>query len=202
MDRLGRFERGLPSPSKRDFAFVQHALASMKPTSERTCVLTALGVLYRGGTEESIRIRLIEDNLLDAVIALPERMLHGTSMQSAILVFRAQKSDRNVLFIDAADHCQVRRRQSYLSHQDIEDLVELYRHRNATSTEAHLVTIDEIRENEYNLSIQRYILKPEDKEALDPVVLQKQYQSIMANLTDTGKRIQERLDDLGFGNNN
>ncbi len=200
MDRFGRFERGLPPRSKGEFAFIQHMLASLKSNMGRMLAVTTLGVLYRGGSEEEIRRRLIDDNLLDAVIVLPERLFYGTGIPAAILVFRAKKTDQNVLFIDASEQCQVRRRQNFMATQDVEKLVELYKQRTSTAINTHLATIDEIRANEYNLSIQRYIRPADQEESFDPVALQKQHQTVMYELGEIGNRIQKKLDGLGYGN--
>ncbi|MEJ1377446.1 MAG: N-6 DNA methylase [Candidatus Sedimenticola sp. (ex Thyasira tokunagai)] len=100
-----------------------------------------------------------------------------------------------------SDQCLIRCRQSFLATQDINKLVELYRQRTSTAKNTHLVTLDEIRANDYNLSIQRYIRLADQEESVDPATLQIQHRSIMAELNEIGKRIQDRLSSLGYSIN-
>ncbi|MEJ1364708.1 MAG: N-6 DNA methylase [Candidatus Sedimenticola sp. (ex Thyasira tokunagai)] len=115
----------------------------------------------------------------------------------------SETSGSNLVFskYSMSDQCLIRCRQSFLATQDINKLVELYRQRTSTAKNTHLVTLDEIRANDYNLSIQRYIRLADQEESVDPATLQIQHRSIMAELNEIGKRIQDRLSSLGYSIN-
>ena len=101
-DQFGRFKRGIPPKTKGDFAFILHMIETLKAKTGRMAVIVPHGVLFRGSSEGKIRQKLIEENLLDAVIGLPEKLFYGTGIPAAILVFSKAKTDENVLFIDAS----------------------------------------------------------------------------------------------------
>ncbi|HTH10799.1 MAG TPA: class I SAM-dependent DNA methyltransferase, partial [Acidovorax sp.] len=101
-DKFSRFRRGVPPRTKGDYAFILHMIETMKPGTGRMAVVVPHGVLFRGAAEGRIRQKLIEENLLDVVIGLPEKLFYGTSIPAAVLVFRKNKTDEKVLFIDAS----------------------------------------------------------------------------------------------------
>lgn len=108
-DPHDRFRRGLPPRTKGDYAFILHMIATMRPRTGRMAVVVPHGVLFRGAAEGRIRQKLIDENLLDVVIGLPEKLFYGTGIPAAVLVFRTKKKDKNVLFIDASRHYQTAR---------------------------------------------------------------------------------------------
>lgn len=93
-DPHDRFRRGLPPRTKGDYAFILHMIATMKPRTGRMAVVVPHGVLFRGAAEGRIRQKLIEENLLDVVIGLPEKLFYGTGIPAAVLVFRTKKKDK------------------------------------------------------------------------------------------------------------
>ncbi|MGQ0454273.1 HsdM family class I SAM-dependent methyltransferase, partial [Bacillus sp. SS-TM] len=99
----GRFTLGFPPQAKWDYAFVLHMVSTLKSATGRMAILVSHGVLFRGGQEENIRRNLVSEGLLDAVIGLPDRLLFGTGIPTAILIFRKDKKNSNVVFIDASD---------------------------------------------------------------------------------------------------
>jgi len=104
-DRFDRFWRGIPPKSKGDYAFITHMIETtyLDPHENgRVGVIVPHGVLFRGSSEGKIRQQLIEENLLDAVIGLPPNLFYGTGIPAAILIFKRQKADKSVLFIDAS----------------------------------------------------------------------------------------------------
>src|SRR5690606_14563850 len=98
-DPHGRFRRGLPPRTKGDYAFILHMIETLKPGSGRMGVVVPHGVLFRGAAEGRIRQKLIEENLLDTVIGLPEKLFYGTGIPAAILFFKKKKTDNKILFI-------------------------------------------------------------------------------------------------------
>ncbi len=100
-DHYGRFHRGVPPKSKGIFAFITHMVETITEDSGRVGVVVPHGVLFRGASEGVIRRKLVEENLLDAVVGLPANLFYGTGIPAAILIFRKNKPDDAVLFIDA-----------------------------------------------------------------------------------------------------
>lgn len=156
-DKYHRFRRGVPPRTKGDYAFILHMIEVMKPGSGRMAVVAPHGVLFRGAAEESIRTALIEENLLDAVIGLPEKLFFGTGIPAAILVFRKRKNDDTVLFIDASREYQDGKNQNFLRQEDIDKIIETYKTRKSVERYSHLATLEEIKGNDFNLNIPRYV---------------------------------------------
>lgn len=90
-DKFGRFRRGVPPKTKGDYAFISHMIETLKPGTGRMGVVVPHGVLFRGSSEGKIRQKLIDENLLDAVIGLPEKLFYGTGIPAAILIFKSRK---------------------------------------------------------------------------------------------------------------
>lgn len=156
-DKFGRFRRGLPPQTKGDYAFVLHMIETLKPKTGRMGVVVPHGVLFRGASEGKIRKQLVDENLLDAVIGLPEKLFFGTGIQAAILIFRRDKKDKNVLFIDASREFREGKNQNQLIEENVVKVIETYRARKYVSKYAHVATYEEIKENDYNLNIPRYV---------------------------------------------
>lgn len=128
-DKFARFRRGIPPKTKGDYAFILHMIETLKPGSGRMTVVVPHGVLFRGSTEGKIRQKLIEENLLDAVIGLPEKLFFGTGIPAAILVFRKRKADDSVLFIDASREFVAGTNQNALSEANLTKIVDTFRAR-------------------------------------------------------------------------
>ena len=156
-DKYKRFHRGVPPKGTGDFAFISHMIETTHKTNGRVAVVVPHGVLFRGGTEGNIRQKLIEENLLDAVVGLPANLFFGTGIPAVILVFKRQKADQRVLFIDASNDLASGTNQNYLREKDIEKIVTIYRARKGVKKYANLVDFNSIKENDFNLNIARYI---------------------------------------------
>src|SRR5690606_30944095 len=130
-DKYGRFRRGIPPKTKGDYAFISHMIETLKPKSGRMGVVVPHGVLFRGSSELTIRTKLIDENLLDAVIGLPEKLFYGTGIPAAILIFRKDRTTANtdVLFIDASREFKAGKNQNLLTQENIEKIVATYRSR-------------------------------------------------------------------------
>jgi type I restriction enzyme M protein len=166
-DRFSQYGKLAPS-SKADYAFLQHMIHHLDENGTMAVVLPH-GVLFRGGAEGHIRKYLIEDrNYLDAVIGLPANIFYGTSIPTCILVFKKCREDNdNVIFIDASNHFEKIKSQNYLRDLDIDKIVETYRNRNSEDKYSHLASMSEIKENDYNLNIPRYVDTFEEEVAID-----------------------------------
>lgn len=165
--------------SKADFAFVQHMVYHLAENGTMAVVLPH-GVLFRGGAEGHIRKFLIENkNYLDAVIGLPANLFYGTSIPTAILVFKkCRETPETVLFIDASSNFEKIKTQNYLREEDIEILLETYTNRSDVEKYARNVPLTEIAENDYNLNIPRYIDTFEAEEMIDIAAVAKELQEL------------------------
>lgn len=157
-DRFAQYGKLAPK-SKADFAFVQHMVYHMDENG-RAAVLLPHGVLFRGGSEETIRKYLIEKlNVLDAVIGLPANLFFGTGIPVCVLVLKAQREGNkdNILFIDASKDFEAGKNQNILRDCDIDKIVQAYEKRADIEKYAHVASMKEIEENAFNLNIPRYV---------------------------------------------
>ena len=180
----------LAPKTKADFAFVQHMLYQLKDNGNMAVVLPH-GVLFRGQAEATIRKHIIENqNSLDAVIGLPANIFNGTSIPTCILVFKkCRKNSENVLFIDASKCYEKAKNQNILCQYHIDKIVEAYEKREDIDKFAHVASLEEIRENDYNLNIPRYVDTFEEEELIN-------LQEVSNNIKDIEKEILAVNEDL------
>jgi len=197
-DRFGRFRRGLPPRTKGDYAFILHMIETMKPKTGRMAVVVPHGVLFRGGSEGAIRRKLIEENLLDAVIGLPEKLFYGTGIPAAILIFRKSKPDRDVLFIDASREFKPGKNQNLLTGDNLRKILETYRTGESVPKYAHLATPEEIAGNDWNLNIPRYVDTFEEEEEIDLVAVRAERLKLKEELAALEAKMDGYLKELGF----
>lgn len=195
-DVYGRFEYGMPPRTKADYAFILHMIASMKPDTGRMAVVVPAGVLFRSGQEGVIRRRLIEENLLEAVIGLPEKLFYGTGIAAVILFFRRNKRDSNILFIDAHCDCEVGKGQNLLRSQDIERILNTFRDRMDVPNFAHLASAQEVAANQYNLNIPRYIIAQEPVVEIDLEKLREERDQLRLQLAELDLQLDEHMRQL------
>ena len=187
-DTYGRFNMGLPPKSKGDFAFVSHILASLNENGTAGIILPH-GVLFRAASEGKIRKQIIENNWLDAVIGLPENLFFGTPIPTCMLIFKKNKCNNNVLFIDASKDFIKDVNQYKLTNENINKIVKTYSERKEVKKYAHIATFDELKENDYNLNISRYIDMFEEEEVID---IEKTKNEI-TQLEDEVKKVKEEI---------
>lgn len=193
-----RFWRGVPPRSRGDYAFITHMIEVMHTESGRVGVIVPHGVLFRGGAEGRIRQQLVDENLLHAVVGLPPNLFYGTGIPAAILVFRRQRPDRSVLFIDASREFEAGTPQNRLRPEDIARILEVYRRREAVDKYAYLAGYEEIVENDYNLNIPRYVDTYEPEPEVDIAAVQAEIRSLAQQLTDVERKIEVHLRELGI----
>ena len=198
-DKWGRFRRGIPPKTKGDYAFILHMIETMNPKDGRVGVVVPHGVLFRGGSEGKIRQQLIEENLLDAVIGLPEKLFYGTGIPAAVLIFKRGKSDKNVLFIDASREYRDGKNQNFLRPEDIQRVVETYQARETVDKYAYLATFEDIKENGFNLNIPRYVDTFEEEEEIDLMAVRKEREQLKAELVALETEMDGYLRELGYG---
>ncbi|WP_212388226.1 type I restriction-modification system subunit M [Acinetobacter junii] len=198
-DKFDRFRRGLPPKTKGDYAFISHMIETLKPVTGRMGVVVPHGVLFRGSSEGKIREKLINENLLDAVIGLPEKLFYGTGIPAAILIFKKQKSDDSVLFIDASREFKSGKNQNNLTEDNIAKIIATYRARESVDKYAYLATLQEVKDNDYNLNIPRYVDTFEEEEEIDLVAVRAEREQLKTQLAELEVQMAKYLEELGYG---
>jgi len=198
-DKYGRFRRGVPPKTKGDYAFILHMIETLKPKTGRMGVVVPHGVLFRGSSEGKIRKQLIDENLLDAVIGLPEKLFYGTGIPAAILIFKKTKNSEDVLFIDASDEFKPGKNQNQLSDKNIQKVVDTFRARQNVDKYAYIANLSEIKENDYNLNIPRYVDTFEEEEEIDLMAVRAEREKLKAQLTELENEMDKYLEELGYG---
>ncbi len=196
-DRFSEYGK-LPPKSKADYAFVQHMIHHLADNGTMAIVLPH-GVLFRGAAEGHIRRYLIEDrNYLDAVIGLPANIFYGTSIPTCILVFKkCRDNPDDILFIDASQEYEKEKNQNHLRNEDVDKIVDTYRQRKEIEKYSHVATMEEIKENDYNLNIPRYVDTFVEEEPIDIPAVAKQLQELEIKLQDNDKTIEKYCNELG-----
>ncbi|HLW06440.1 MAG TPA: type I restriction-modification system subunit M, partial [Marinilabiliaceae bacterium] len=210
-DQYNRFHRGVPPKSKGDYAFISHMIETTYEDIGRVGVIMPHGVLFRKSSEGKIRQQLIEENLLEAVIGLPANLFFGTGIPAAILIFnKAKGNNKDVLFIDASKGFETGKNQNRLRDEDIHRIVELYKSfkRDAPLTTdegrviedkyAYRATFSEIKENDFNLNIPRYVDTFEEEEEVDIKSVQLEIIKIEQELKELQLEMNKYLEDLNF----
>lgn len=203
-DIYGRFDRGMPPASKGDYAFISHMIATAKPKSGRVTVIVPHGVLFRGSSEGRIRQALIEENLLDAVIGLPAGLFQTTGIPVAILIFDksrehggSNENRKDILFIDASKEYKPGKNQNTLEPEHINKILDTYKNRKEIEKFSHLASLDEIKENDFNLNIPRYVDTFEEEEEIDLTAVKAEITDLELQLQEVQAQMQEYLKELG-----
>lgn len=176
----GRFSpAGVLAPkSKADLAFIMHALSWLS-SSGTAAIVCFPGIFYRGGAEQKIRKYLVDNNFVDCIIQLPSNLFFGTSIATCIMVLKKNKKDNTTLFIDASQKCVKVSNNNRLTEDNINEIVNIFTERKDVQYTAKLASIEEIQENEYNLSVSTYVEKEDTREKIDIQVLNKQIAEIV-----------------------
>jgi type I restriction enzyme M protein len=166
-DRFSQYGRLAPG-TKADFAFIQHMIHHLDDNGIMACIAPH-GVLFRGAAEGHIRKFLIEDrNYIDAVIGLPSNLFYGTSIPTSILVFKiCRENPEDILFIDASNDFIKEKNQNVLLDSHIEKIVNTYNSREVIEKYSNIATLEEVKANDYNLNIPRYVNTFEDVVSID-----------------------------------
>lgn len=200
-DRYNRYYRGIPPKSKGDYAFITHMIETtyLEPTENgRVGVIVPHGVLFRGSSEGKIRQALIEENLLDAVIGLPASLFYGTGIPAAILIFKRNKPDQTVMFIDASREYAENSNQNRLRPEDIKKILDTYHQRRNVNQYAYVAERAELEENDFNLNIPRYVDTFEEEAPVDIAATQQTIRSLNQQLADVESKMAKYLKELGL----
>ena len=189
----------LAPKSKADFAFIQHMIHQLADNGTMAVVLPH-GVLFRGAAEGVIRKYLIEkENVLDAVIGLPANIFFGTSIPTVILVFKKNRdNNENILFIDASNEFEKGKNQNNLTDEQVEKIVDTFVKREAIDKYSYVATMEEIKENDYNLNIPRYVDTFEEEEPIDLQAVSEKIASIDKEIAKLDDELAVYLRELGL----
>lgn len=186
-----------PPKSKGDYAFVIHMIKSLNEHGRMGVVLPH-GVLFRGASEGKIRQKLIEQNLLDAIIGLPANLFFGTGIPAAILVFKKNRANNDILFIDASREYEKGKNQNNLTDEHIAKIFDTYKNRSEIEKYSHVATLEEIQENDYNLNIPRYVDTFEEEEIIDLDATKTNIANIENELVEIKSKMSGYLKELGL----
>lgn len=190
-------EFGVAPASKADYAFVLHGLYHLDSKGTMAIVLPH-GVLFRGAAEGKIRKNIIDNNLLDAVIGLPANLFYGTSIPTCVLVFKGReaRSTTGILFIDASNGFDKEKNQNKLGDDHVKEIIETYTKRENVEKYARLATLDEIKENDYNLNIPRYVDTFEEEEVIPLSQIAQELSTVQNEISESSKQLLEMLQSL------
>ena len=189
---------GIAPASKADYAFILHGIYHLDKTGAMAIVLPH-GVLFRGASEGKIRKNIIQENLLDAVIGLPANLFYGTSIPTCVLVFKgreARGNNKDILFIDASNEFEKGKNQNKLTEENIKNIINVYQNRKDVDKYAHVASLDEIKENDFNLNIPRYVDTFEEEVVVPLPEVAKELEEVRKEIEATSKELFNLLGDL------
>ncbi|MGQ4678848.1 type I restriction-modification system subunit M [Paenibacillus polymyxa] len=183
--------------TKADYAFILHSLYHLNDMGTMAIVLPH-GVLFRGAAEGAIRQTIIEKNYLDTVIGLPANLFYGVSIPTTILVFKKNRKTKDILFIDASNEFEKGKNQNKLTDKNINKIIETYRNRVDVDKYAHVASLEEIKANEFNLNIPRYVDTFEEEQVIDLAEVSKLLEQDKQEIAELEAKINEQLKILGI----
>ena len=199
-DEFGRFRFGLPPANVGDYAFVQHMLATLSHTGKAGVVLPH-GVLFRGKAEGKIRQELIKEDLIEAIIGLPSALFYKTNISVIIIIYNKDKEEERkdkIFFIDASLDYQKEKNQNVLRDEDVEKIISTFNNYEEIEKYSRIVTLDEIKENDYNLNISRYIDTTEEEEQIDVAQAIKELKQLEQERNEIEATMYGFLKELGY----
>lgn len=179
----------LAPKSKSDLAFTMHMLSWLSPEGV-AAIVEFPGVLYRGGDEQKIRKYMIDNNFVDTVIQLPPDLFFGTTIATCILVLKKNKTDNNILFVDASKEFVRNTNKNKLSDNNIENIITLLKDRKTVENKSYLATYEEVKDNEYNISVNSYLKISGENTTIDI----KEVNKILAEVVPRQQKIREELE--------
>ena len=192
---------GVLAPERfSDLAFTMHMLSWLSPQGT-AAIVEFPGVLYRGGAEQKIRKYMIDNNFVDTVIQLPSDLFFGTSIATCILVLKKNKTDNNILFVDASEECVRNTNKNKLSDENINNIINLLKDRKSVENKAYLASYEEVKENDYNISVNSYLKVVTEEEKIDIKELNKQIKEIVEKEDIIRKELDKIIAELESDSN-
>lgn len=186
----------LAPKSKADLAFIMHSL-SWLAANGTAAIVCFPGIMYRGGAEQKIRKYLIDNNFIDCIIQLPSNLFFGTSIATCIMVLKKNKADSTTLFIDASEECIKVTNNNRLTPENIDNIVKLFTERQDVEYTAKLAKYDDIKDNDYNLSVSTYVEGRDTREQIDIAALNAQIAEIVARENVLRSEIDKIIAEIG-----
>lgn len=208
-DPYGRFRYGIPpSKDKADFAFIQHMLASLNENG-RAAIICSQGILFRGGEEEEIRKNMIlgdplkglQGDVIEGIVALPEKLFYGTGIPGCVLLLNRNKptSRKNkIILIHGAKEYDEGKNRNKLRPQDIDKVARAFRDFKDIDRYCHIAELDELKENEYNLNVPRYVDISEPEEVVDIQKTIEELKKLDKEKVELEVQLSSSLQELGF----
>lgn len=181
----------LAPESKADLAFTMHMLSWLSPIGT-AAIVEFPGVLYRGGAEQKIRKYMIDNNFVDTVIQLPSDLFFGTSIATCILVLKKNKTDNNILFVDASNEFIRNTNKNKLSDENINNIINLLKERKSVENKSYLATYEEIKDNDYNISVNSYLKTSVEDNTIDIEEVNRK----LAEIVPRQQKIREELEKI------
>ena len=185
----------LAPSSKADLAFTMHMLSWLSPKGT-AAIVEFPGVLYRGGAEQKIRKYMIDNNFIDTVIQLPPDLFFGTSIATCILVLKKNKTDNNILFVDASTEFVRNTNKNKLSDENINNIINLLKERKEVDNKSYLATYEEVKENDYNISVNSYLKTNLNEKKIDIKEVNKRLAEIVPKQEQLRKELEEIIREL------
>lgn len=194
---------GLAPKSAADFAFLLHGFHFLGKEGQLAddgtmAIILPHGVLFRGGSEARIREKLLKDNHIDTVIGLPPNLFYSTGIPVCILVLKKCKKNEDVLFINASEQFEKGKRQNTLAENHLDIIFETYKYRSEKERYSRRVSIEEIKKNDYNLNISRYVSTSEDEVKIDLTEVNEKLTAINRRIKENTDKHNEYLKELGL----
>lgn len=196
-----RFKMGVAPKSKADFAFLLHGLYHLKQDGRMAIVLPH-GVLFRGAAEGRIRKELLEEHNISAVIGLPEKIFTNTGIPTIIMVLEKNRASDDVFFIDASKEFEKQKNSNRLRQEDVDLIVDTYLKRQDIEKYAHVASLNEIKENDFNLNIPRYVDTFEEEEPVDLVQVSQDIKTVTQEIAVANVDLLAMLNDLAVTEEN
>lgn len=187
----------LAPKSKADYAFLLHGFYHLKQTGTMAIVLPH-GVLFRGAAEGTIRETLLKNGSIYAVIGLPANMFYNTSIPTCIVVLKKHREGRDVLFIDASNLYEKEKKQNVMNEEHIDKVLELYNNRKSVDKLAYLASYEDIKANDYNLNIPRYVDTSEEEDEIDIKALTDSIKETNKAIKESNTALVDMLNNLTF----
>ncbi len=200
-DPWGRTAYGLPPANNGDFAWVQHMISSMAPVTGRMVVVLPQGTLFRKGAEGNIRKKLLEEDLVEAVIGLAPNIFYGTSLAPAILFLRRTKpSDREnkLIIIDASRLYRKGRAQNFLDPEHASQVASWVHAFKDVEESARVASLEEIKEEDWTLNISRYVMPPLDDDIPPLPEAVSEFKKVLAEAKEAEDKLREALHEGGW----
>lgn len=185
----------LAPKSKADYAFLLHGFYHLRQSGTMAIVLPH-GVLFRGASEGEIRKILLENGSIYAVIGLPANMFYNTSIPTCIIVLKKHREGRDVLFIDASSQFVKEKKQNVMQDEHIDHVLELYKNRKPVDKEAYLASYEDIKNNDFNLNIPRYVDSTEEEPEVDIKDLTRRMKETERELKESNQSLLDTLKEL------